>query len=614
MIPDTTQSHVMETPTAAAAALGGTHAVAGGRAGCPLSILLLCDDSRAHANTVREHIAAFTTRSRHQIKIFNPRGLTGSRFLDLDAFDAVVIHYSLVITSDHYLAPGFREQIRRFSGLKIQLIQDEYRWVEEITGMMRHLGIQVLWTLLPPGEIAKVYGARLPGVRIIPTLGGYVPEDTLGVVPLPLEARPIDIGYRGRTLPYWLGRLAQEKIWIAQGVLARAAEHGLRCDIRWREEDRIYGRRWYRFLASCKATLGTESGASITDFDGSVERRTLAYLAEQPQADFESVSKAVLEFYEGNVKLQVISPRVFEAAALRTALILFPGEYSGIVQPWVHYIPLAKDFSNMEEVARCLRDLPFLRKLTDRAHRDLIASGLYSHRRFISRFDEVLEEEEPVRREGDLRGYWLARIERPLALTGARLVNLARPVLRIPVALFKAMTAAVLLLRQHAGRSLVAHWLSDRALRKETGIVSLLRDALKLALVVQGLRAASGTEGPFRVTVDVDPEHGRALFRSQRLGDRDSRTAAVAAPCTGRLSDLWGGSACPVRSLIWDHSAVRGQAALALPWGIRLLVFVGEHNVHRFDALSMLGVRHPDCVSELLRGFLSDQSPATPEA
>lgn len=612
MTPGTTQSHPRETPPAVST-LDNPHAAAPGRTGRPLSILLLCDDSRAHASTVREHIAAFTRWSSHQIKVFNPRGLAGSRFLDLAAFDVVVIHYSLVIISDHYLAPGFREQIRRFSGLKIQLIQDEYRWVEEITGMMRHLGIQVLWTLLPPGEIAKVYGARLPGVRIVPTLGGYVPEEMLGVAPLPPEARPIDIGYRGRTLPYWLGRLAQEKVWIAQGVLARAAQHGLRCDIRWREEDRIYGRRWYRFLASCKATLGTESGASITDFDGSLERRTLAYLAEQPQADFETVSRALLEPYEGNVKLGVISPRVFEAAALRTALILFPGEYSGIVQPWVHYIPLAKDFSNMEEVARCLRDLPFLRKLTDRAHRDLIASGLYSHRRFISRFDEILAEEQPGRRGRDLGGYRLARIERPLVLTGVRLGRLARPVLRVPVAIFKAMTAAVLLLRQRAGRTLVAHWLADQGLRHTTGIVSLLRDVLKLAVIARARCAASGTEGPFQVTIDVDREQGRVLFSSRRLGNRAGRTDAEPASNHG-LSDLWGGSARPLRSLIWDHSAVRGQALLVLPCAIRLSVFVGEHHVHRFDALSTLGMRHPGCVSELLRAFLSDQSPAPPEA
>ncbi len=92
-----------------------------------LSILLLCDDNRGHANTVLDHIAAFRKFSQHRVYTFNPRGLTSSKYLDLDEFDVVVIHYSLVIIFDSYLAPDFREKLRRFQGLKIQFIQDDYR-------------------------------------------------------------------------------------------------------------------------------------------------------------------------------------------------------------------------------------------------------------------------------------------------------------------------------------------------------------------------------------------------------------------------------------------------------------------------------------------------------
>ncbi|MGH2397175.1 MAG: hypothetical protein ACRDFW_09335, partial [bacterium] len=287
------------------------------------SVLLLCDDNRGHANTVLHHIAALVNWAEHEVRVFNPCGMARSRYLDLNEFDVVVIHYSLLIISDHYLAPTFREQIRRFQGLKIQFIQDEYRWVDEITAMMRSLGIHVLFTLLSPSEIVKIYPeSRLPGVVKLTTLAGYVPDGLVGLQTPSLEARPLDIGYRGRTLPYWLGRLAQEKVWIAQGMLARASKYNLRCDIAWAEQDRIYGQRWNQFLMSCKATLGTESGASITDFDGSIERRTKAYLAEHPTADFHEVHREVLAPYEDNARVTAISPRIFEAAALRTAMIL----------------------------------------------------------------------------------------------------------------------------------------------------------------------------------------------------------------------------------------------------------------------------------------------------
>jgi hypothetical protein len=74
----------------------------------------------------------------------------------------------------------------------------------------------------------------------------------------------------------------------------------------------------------------------------------------------------------------VISPRIFEAASLRTALVLHPGSYSGILEAWRHYIPLEKDFSNFDEVVRLIRDDAFLESLTEQAHADLIASRRYS--------------------------------------------------------------------------------------------------------------------------------------------------------------------------------------------------------------------------------------------
>lgn len=360
----------------------------------PLSILFLCDNRPEHANTIHDHIAAFTRFSAHRIHLFNPRGLWDAPALPFDTFDVVVIHYSLVIISDHYLSPPFRDKLRLFHGLKVQFIQDDYRWVDDMAAMMRFLGIHVLFTLVPSAEIPKVWSAdRLPGVRTLSTLAGYVPDRLVGLAVPPLPARPIDIGYRGRVLPYWLGTLGQEKVSIAQGVLERIGKYDLRCDLAWREEDRIYGPDWDLFVRSCKAMLGTESGTTITDFDGSLEERVNDYLAVHPGADFAEVHRQILAPYEGNVRMNVVSPRIFEAIALRTALILFPGEYSGVVQPWTHYLPLARDFANLEEVVEKLRDLEFLTAMTERAYQDVIASGRYAYRVLVKEFDQIVAQE-----------------------------------------------------------------------------------------------------------------------------------------------------------------------------------------------------------------------------
>ena len=80
----------------------------------PASVLLLCDDDPAHAGNVLDHIDALKTFSRHHVVAVNPRvGDRGAR-LELDAFDVVVIHYTIVVTFDSYLPNGARGEDRAF--------------------------------------------------------------------------------------------------------------------------------------------------------------------------------------------------------------------------------------------------------------------------------------------------------------------------------------------------------------------------------------------------------------------------------------------------------------------------------------------------------------------
>jgi hypothetical protein len=393
-----------------------------------ISVLLLCDDHHSHANTVLDHINAFLHLSRHTVYKYNPRNVSFNSLLSLKEFDVVVIHYSLPIVISNYISQDLRQKIHEFEGLKIQYIQDDYRQVDQYTTMMRYLGIRVLFTPYPSEKIPMIYDEkRLPGVTKITTLTGYVPERHKKIDVTPFENRPIDVGYRGRQIPYWLGILSQEKAWIGEGFLKHAAGYGLKCDISCKEDDRIYGKRWDRFISSCKAMLGTESGVSITDFDGSIESKTRAYLGLHPHADFWDVFKSVLKPYEGNLVENTISPRVFECAAHRTAMILFPGDYSGALQPWVHYIPLHKNFSNIDEVVTKLRDIEFLNAMTARAYDDLIDSGRYSYHAMVKEFDQIVESHlaiSPRTRRPKVR-FWLAQSESRMVRTLKLWSNLA---------------------------------------------------------------------------------------------------------------------------------------------------------------------------------------------
>lgn len=542
----------------------------------PLSIIVLCDDSRSHAGTLREHLWAFKRYSKHRVSLFNTLGVTDARHLDLDAFDVVALHYSLVITADGYLSPALRERVRSFKGLKVQFLQDEYRWVDDIAAMMRHLELDVLFSIVPPGELDKVYGGRIPGIEVVPTLAGYVPEALVGQAKPPLARRPVDVGYRGRVLPYWNGTLSQEKVQIAQGVLARIGSTGLEYDIAWGENDRLYGRRWIRFLSSCRTTLGTESGTSITDFDGSIERSVREYMEEHPGATFEEVSEAVLAPHEGNVMMNVVSPRVFEAAALRTAMVLFPGHYGGTVEPEQHYIPLAKDFSNFDEVVDAIRDVPALEQMVERTYEDVIGSGRYSLATFVHAFDEVVERRASVRGSGRTSRLLLARAERPFT---AGTIAGYDPRARVR-RLTQWYATAGLIAVDSALRQILLAWLRDPRTRSRVRLVRLAEDLLRLGMARRAQAREPGLLEPFWVSARRDAARGALVLVSH---PDDELAPERQTPAQPGLAD--------VDVLLWDHRAVGVLAHHQLPFGRWLSVPVGYYGVigiHHFGALGVL--------------------------
>jgi glycosyltransferase involved in cell wall biosynthesis len=358
------------------------------------NLLVLYDDRSTHVRTIEEHLLAFRTYSRHAVSFMPATGFVpgvdaAETNLDFSAFDAVAVHYSIRLSIEEHLSRAITEALVAFNGVKLLFIQDEYDTTETARRWMERLGFDGVFTNVPREALESVYPkSRFPGVDFIPTLTGYVPEDTsIDLYARPLAERHVLIGYRGRILPNHYGDLGQEKYRIGIEVKRLAEERQLPVDIEVDDSRRIYGNDWYRFLGSCRATLGTESGSNVFDFDGSLARAA----QQNPDLTYEAFRDRFLTNHEGKVRMNQVSPKIFEAVRLRTALVLFEGEYSGVVQPDVHFIPLKKNFSNIAEVFSKLQDLDFLRDLTDRAYRDVIESGRYSYRSFVGGADEYLD-------------------------------------------------------------------------------------------------------------------------------------------------------------------------------------------------------------------------------
>ncbi|MBR1156111.1 hypothetical protein [Bradyrhizobium sp. JYMT SZCCT0428] len=356
----------------------------------PLQILLLCDYRDDIAATVREHVDALTQYSQHCVRHVSILGDLPRR-LDLNHFDAVVIHYSLIACHNAYVSAAARTALGEFGGLKAIFIQDEYRFVDATIAAMQEIGIDVLFTCVPEAEIEKVYPSmRLPGVTKVSVLTGYVPEHLLSKKVLPFSRRPVDVGYRARKVPAWLGDLGQEKYQIGKRFQEDAAPDKLALDFSFREEDRIYGEAWIDFVASCKAMLGVESGASVFDFTGEIQRQVENHSRREPGVAFGELKRRYFAEAEGKIRLNQISPRCFEASALRTLLILYEGDYSGRMQPWRHYVPLRKDHSNHLEVVSVLKDGERAKAIIDAAYREVACDPANSYRAMVGQFDEAI--------------------------------------------------------------------------------------------------------------------------------------------------------------------------------------------------------------------------------
>lgn len=359
----------------------------------PRHILLLCHFEPGSAGTILEHVQAFPRFSANRYSVLNNLGDLPA-WLDLSRFDGLIIHYSLIACYDNYLSPDARRRIREFPGFKAAFIQDDYRWINDTVNAFAYMRINALFALTGPEIMDAVYSPeRLPGVRRETVLTGYVPEElTRRDVPA-LVDRPIDVGYRARKLPAWIGSHTLQKWQIADRFLADAPAYDLKVDISYREDARMYGDAWVRFVSNCKAVLGTESGASVCDFTGDIQRNVEAHVKRDPSASFETLRDLYFKDEDGKIMMNVISPRCFEAAALRTLMILYEGHYSGVLQPWRHYVPLKMDHSNMAEVVRILRDPVESQRIVDTAFSEVALSPNNTFRALIERVDRVIADE-----------------------------------------------------------------------------------------------------------------------------------------------------------------------------------------------------------------------------
>jgi len=281
-------------------------------------------------------------------------------FVKETAFDAIILDVTLLCirwAPDRVRQKFFSDYdfVRSSPAVKIALPQDEYDSHRVLDEWMCDWEVDMVVSVISSHREVLYPRFHQKG-RILSGYTAYVDDRLLSIAAKPFDRRSIDIGYRSRKLPPYFGRIGEEKWRIGELVKERGAGSQLKIDISLGEKGMLQGAAWFDFINECRFTLGANSGSSLLDPDGEIQRSVRAFLAGNPEAGFEEVEKNCFPGEDGRYRFTAISPRVLEAALLESCQILVDGEYSRLIEPGVHYIPIRADASNFDEVVEAMAD------------------------------------------------------------------------------------------------------------------------------------------------------------------------------------------------------------------------------------------------------------------
>ena len=346
--------------------------------------------------TIRDALEAFEDYSDARCFFLNLAVRRNPWWLRRVRFDAIVFHTTFLST--RWNPPSFLRELERAGGLKgsgrtaVALPQDEFLRSRMVESFADSFGIDHIFSVGSPSTWPQLYPNLGGRVGISQVLTGYLHPRTVARIGRIVEStpeRPIDIGYRAWSAEPWLGRHGALKVRIAEAVERAARARGMRVDISTRASDTLTGDDWYRFLASCKYTIGVEGGASVHDADGTVKECSDRYVSSHPGAGVDEVEAACFPGRDGEIDYRAISPRHLECCATRTCQVLVEGEYNGILHPGRHYVPLRADLSNLDEVLDTVQADADRERLVEAAYEDVVASGAYTYERLVREVEGV---------------------------------------------------------------------------------------------------------------------------------------------------------------------------------------------------------------------------------
>lgn len=283
--------------------------------------------------------------------------------------------------------------LRESDALKLVFPQDDATHSALLDQFFAWLKVDAVYSVRPH-QRELLYPITSQRAHFFSVLSGYVDDaavDSMRSFAKPFDERRWVVGQRVLAHPAWGGSLSLLKSRAALIMKEECIRRSIACDVSTEPGDAIVGKSWYRFLADCRFVVGAEGGMSVWDPYGTINDAVAEFTGAHPEATFEQIEDACFPGLDGVFEFPGVGPRLFEAAALGCGQILVEGEHRGLVLPWVHYIPLKRDFSNFDEVFAAMANRDRVRDMIAATQQDLVTSPKFRYRTMVEEVSSFID-------------------------------------------------------------------------------------------------------------------------------------------------------------------------------------------------------------------------------
>jgi hypothetical protein len=303
------------------------------------------------------------------------------------SYDLIVYPYSFFYENQSSRRRAILAFAQDLRGTKVFFLENEYRFLREKLACAVSVGADYVTTQLPKDVADRAYGGLLETSRIIPlphgVRGADVEPEPHGVRGADVEpelvfdesSRDVDLGFRGGSYPLYVGH--RDRDVLVEFFSENARRLDLRVDL---ERSNLAPVEWRRFLRRCKGVLGCEAGSDFLEVNDGIRRRVVEYQLANPGATFDEIYRIFFKDYPDALSGRCVSSRHFDAIAEKTCQVMFPGRYNDILKADTHYLALARDFSNLDDVRARFRDVDYRRRMVEDAYAYVRAGHTLRHR------------------------------------------------------------------------------------------------------------------------------------------------------------------------------------------------------------------------------------------